>query len=148
MTRSPGEEKLERVSLGDQKYICKGPEKGRMHLNVQGNKQRSNWRSPRCSLLWILLLKSFRQEWDRVVSVGSKRVNGVTSQEVLAVVQAQVKAAKEMEREECTDLRDIWGQRDRTCCTGFFHRSVHGSCAQWLNLSCFLLPVNKRDRAW
>ena len=33
----------------------------------------------------------------------------MTSHEVLAVVQAQVKAAKEMEGEECTDLRDIWG---------------------------------------
>ena len=111
MTTSPGEEKLERVSLGDKKYICKGTETGRRHLNVQGNTRRSNWRSPRCSLLWILPLKSFRQEWDRVVSVGSKRVNGVTSQEVLAVVQAQVKAAKEMERAECADLRDILGAK-------------------------------------
>lgn len=111
MNRNPGEEKLERVSLGDQQYIRKGPEKGRRHLNVQGNKWRSNQRSPRCGLLWILPLKSFRQERDGVVSAGSMTVNGVTSQEVLAAVRAQVTAAKEMERAECTDLRETLGEK-------------------------------------
>lgn len=35
----------------------------------------------------------------------------MTSQEVLAAVQAQVMAAKEMESAECTDLRDALGEK-------------------------------------
>lgn len=54
---------------------CKGPEKGTRHLNVQGNKQRSSQRSPRWGLLEILPLKSFRQETNRVLSVGLVRVD-------------------------------------------------------------------------
>lgn len=33
----------------------------------------------------------------------------VASQRVMAVVRAQTKAAEDMEEEECTDMRDIWG---------------------------------------